>query len=47
MAAGDRIHCWIRGERWAIMPRSVSATARPETVFDLNVGDPAMCVANG
>jgi hypothetical protein len=47
LKAGDRIYHWNGGERQAATVQSVSATGREASVFNLNLGRPAIFVANG
>jgi hypothetical protein len=47
LKAGDRICCWNGGESQAATVHSVSATGREAPVFNLNLGSPAIFVANG
>jgi len=47
LKAGNRICGWNGGELRAVTVRSVSATGREESVFNLILGDPAIFVANG
>jgi len=47
LKAGDRIHIWLKGERSAVVVKSVDVTERDATVYNVVLGDPVLFIANG
>jgi hypothetical protein len=47
LKAGDRIYRWDGGERQSATVQSVWSTGREASVYNLNLGHPAIFVANG
>jgi hypothetical protein len=47
LKAGDRIQVWAKGERTFLPVKSVEATDREASVYNVVLGDPVFFVANG